>query len=95
MKDMLQKTLKTEWFLTKLMFQTDIRLGIIYWLISGMQYAIPLVSVWIWKLILDELTTVYLECCKQCFVAVSWNVSGFAGACIFFDANKLCDIPKD
>ena len=45
MKDTLQKTLKTEWFLTKLMFQTDIRLGIIYWLISGMQYAIPLVSV--------------------------------------------------
>lgn len=60
MKNTIQKTLKTECFLTKLLFQTDMRLGIVYWLTIGAQYAIPLVSVWLWKLILDELTAIYL-----------------------------------
>lgn len=53
--------MKTEWFLTKLMFQTDAWCGLLYWFLVGSQYAIPLVNVWIWKQILDELTAIYLN----------------------------------
>ena len=59
MKETVKQTLQTEWFLVKLMFKTDALRGFVYWLITGMQYAIPLVSVWLWKKILDDLTLIY------------------------------------
>ncbi len=59
MKETIKQTLQSEWFLVKLMFRTDAICGVIYWLITGTQYAIPLVSVWLWKLILDELTVIF------------------------------------
>ena len=55
----MKETIRAEWFLFKFMFETDMRLGILYWLIYGMQHSIPLFKVWIWKLILDEFTTIY------------------------------------
>lgn len=61
MKAAIRKTIKTEIFLTKFMFETDICLGILYWFLVGAQNAIPLISVWIWKFILDELTLIYLD----------------------------------
>ena len=54
-----KQLIQTEWFLVKLMFRTDTLRGIIYWLLVGTQYANPLVSVWLWKLILDELTVIF------------------------------------
>ncbi len=59
MKATIKNTLKTEWFLVKLMFKTDMLRGTVYCLITGIQYTIPLISVWLWKLILDELTLIY------------------------------------
>ncbi len=59
MKETVKQTLQTEWFLVKLMFKTDALRGIVYWLFVGTRYAIPLISVWLWKLILDELTVIY------------------------------------
>lgn len=59
MKATIKNTLKTEWFLVKLMFKTDPFRGIIYWLLVGAQHAVPLIGVWLWKLILDELTVIY------------------------------------
>lgn len=59
MKATIKNTLKTEWFLVKLMFKTDPLRGTVYWLFVGTQYAVPLISVWLWKLILDELTVIY------------------------------------
>ena len=60
-KETIIKTMKTEWFLTKLMFQTDTMCGMLYWFLVVSQYVIPLVNVCIWKLILDELTSIYLN----------------------------------
>lgn len=59
MKATIKNTLKTEWFLVKLMFKTDPFRGIIYWLLVGARHAVPLIGVWLWKLILDELTVIY------------------------------------
>lgn len=55
----IKSILKTEWFLVKLMFQTDCPRAIIYWILSITTYVIPLVNVWIWKCILDELTVIW------------------------------------
>ena len=60
MKATIKNTLQTEWFLVKLMFKTDPFRGIVYWLFVGTHHAVPLISVWLWKLILDELTVIYL-----------------------------------
>ncbi len=54
-KDILQ----TEWYLIKLLFQTDWLLGGLYWLVVLIGDFIPLLNVWIWKLVLDTLTTIY------------------------------------
>ncbi len=56
----LKKTLKAECFLIRLMFESNMIFAIIYWVIVSAQYTIPLMSVWMWKLILDELSLVYL-----------------------------------
>ena len=55
----IKSILKTEWFLVKLMFQTDCPRAIIYWILSITTYVIPLVNIWIWKCILDELTVIW------------------------------------
>lgn len=59
MKEPVKQTLQTEWFLVKLMFKTDALRGVVYWIFVGMRHAIPLISVWLWKLILDQLTVIY------------------------------------
>ena len=41
------------------MFRTDVLSGIVYWVMTGIQYVIPLISVWLWKLILDELSVIF------------------------------------
>lgn len=56
----MKKIISTEWFLMKFMFETDMMLGILYWFICGIQYTIPLINVWIWKLVIDQLTEIYL-----------------------------------
>jgi len=61
MMETLKKTLKAEWFLSQFMFKTDLLLGVIYWIIIGFQHFIPLVSVWLWKLILDEFANIYVN----------------------------------
>lgn len=58
MNKKIKQLLKAEYFLIKLMFKTDALRGIVYWITTGIQYAIPLISVWLWKLILDELTII-------------------------------------
>lgn len=58
-KKTIKQTLQTEWFLVKFLFKTDALRGIIYWLLVGTQYAIPLVGIQLWKFILDELTVIY------------------------------------
>lgn len=55
----MKKTIKTECFLVRLLFKTDARRAALYWCLTGVKYAIPLLGVWIWKLILDELTLIY------------------------------------
>lgn len=59
MKETIKQIWQTEWFLVKLMFETDTKRGIVYWLIVGTNYSITLISVWLWKLILDELIVIY------------------------------------
>ncbi len=61
----LKKTFKTEWFLIKLMFETDTIFAILYLVMVGVKYAIPLVNVWMWKLILDEFLLIYLRSTKS------------------------------
>lgn len=61
MREQLGKIIKTEWFLTKFMFETDMLRGILYWILVSIRYAIPLVNVWLWKLIIDELTAIYFH----------------------------------
>ncbi len=70
MKATIKNTIKTEWFLIKLIFKTDLFCGIAYWLLVGMQYTVPLISVWLWKLILDELTVIYQTRVLSIFVWV-------------------------
>lgn len=59
MKDTMKQTIKTECFLVRLLFKTDTCRATLYWCLTGVKYAIPLLGVWIWKLILDELTLIY------------------------------------
>ncbi len=47
-------------FLAKLMLETDAAGYVCYFILVGIQCAIPLANVWIWKLVLDELTEIYL-----------------------------------
>lgn len=56
----LKNTLKAECFVLKYMFQTDTPVSIAYLAIIGIQYSVPLICVWLWKLILDEFTVIYL-----------------------------------
>ena len=60
MKETLKNTLKAECFVLKYMFQTDTPVSIAYLAIIGIQYSVPLICVWLWKLILDEFTVIYL-----------------------------------
>ena len=53
MKATIKNTLKTEWFLVKLMFKTDPLRGTVYWLFVGTQSGVPLISVWMWMFRLD------------------------------------------
>ena len=55
----MKQTIKTECFLVRLLFKTDTCRATLYWCLTGVKYAIPLLGVWIWKLILDELTLIY------------------------------------
>lgn len=55
-----KQTLSTECFLIKLMFKNDTKRGCVYWLLVAMQNLMPLVNVFIWKLILDEMAMMYL-----------------------------------
>ncbi len=55
----IKKTVKTEWFLVKLLFDTNAVLGTVFCALTFIQYIIPVVNVWIWKLALDELTVIY------------------------------------
>lgn len=59
MKNTIKQTIKTECFLVSLLFKTDTCRAVLYWCLTGVKYAIPLLGVWIWKLILDELTLIY------------------------------------
>ena len=59
MKKTIQQTIKTECFLVRLLFGTDTPRAILYWCLICVKYAMPLINVWIWKLILDELTLIY------------------------------------
>lgn len=59
MKTKCKDILETEWYLIKLLFQTDWLLGGLYWLVVLIGDFIPLLNVWIWKLVLDTLTTIY------------------------------------
>ena len=59
MKKTIQQTIKTECFLVHLLFGTDTPRAILYWCLICVKYAMPLINVWIWKLILDELTLIY------------------------------------
>lgn len=59
MKTKCKDILQTEWYLIKLLFQTDWLLGGLYWLVVLIGDFIPLLNVWIWKLVLDTLTTIY------------------------------------
>ena len=61
MRETVKKILKTEWFLAKLMFETDLWLGILYWVLIGALHGIPLINAWIWKLILDEFTAIWQQ----------------------------------
>ena len=54
----IHQTFQTECFLIKLMLKTDVLHGIVFLVSTCIQYAIPLISVWLWKLILDELTII-------------------------------------
>lgn len=61
MRETVKKILKTEWFLAKLMFETDLWLGILYWALIGALHGIPLINAWVWKLILDEFTVIWQQ----------------------------------
>lgn len=55
----IQRTLITEWFLFKLMFRASTIYGILYFLLTGIYHIIPLISVWIWKLLFDEFFAIF------------------------------------
>lgn len=59
MKDKINHFLKAEWFCLKQIFKTDFLNSLFFFIITGIKYAIPLISVWLWKIILDELTLIY------------------------------------
>lgn len=59
MKKTIKDTLQAEWFLIRLMFKVDAKNGGLYWLMVSVQQAIPLLSVLIWKSILDQLTVIF------------------------------------
>ena len=59
LRETVKKILKTEWFLAKLMFETDLWRGLLYWGLIGALHGIPLVNAWIWKLIVDEFTAIW------------------------------------
>ena len=59
MKDKINHFLKAEWFCLKQIFKTDFLNSLFLLIITGIKYAIPLISVWLWKIILDELTLIY------------------------------------
>ncbi len=61
MRETVKKVLKTEWFLAKLMFETDLWLGVLYWTLIGALHGIPLINAWVWKLILDEFTAIWQQ----------------------------------
>jgi len=61
LRETVKKILKTEWFLAKLMFETDLWMGILYWGLIGALHGIPLVNTWVWKLILDEFTAIWVS----------------------------------
>ena len=81
----MKKTIKTECFLVRLLFKTDARRAALYWCLTGVKYAIPLLGVWIWKLILDELTLIYQT------HAVSHVDKVSAIDLAFFDSSDLND----
>lgn len=49
----------SQFYLIGLMFTTCPVRTVIYWLLTAAVEAIPIVNVWIWKLILDEMTLIY------------------------------------
>lgn len=53
-----KETIKTEIFLVQLLFKTDALGAVLYWGMVCIQYAIPLINAWMWKLIVDELTVI-------------------------------------
>ncbi len=59
MKETVKQTIKAEGFLVKLLFKTDPIRALLYCSLICLQYAIPLINVWIWKMIIDELTLIY------------------------------------
>ena len=59
MKKTLKDTVNAEWFLIKYLFKTDFRKGILFWFFTSVQYSIPIISVFLWKLILDDLSLIY------------------------------------
>ncbi len=61
MKETIKKTIHTELYLAKLLFSTSAFWGTLFCVLTFLQHIIPLLNVWIWKLILDELTVIYQQ----------------------------------
>ena len=49
----------TEWFRLKLMFQAERKVAVLYVVVVGLYSAIPLLSAWLWKLLVDAFTQIY------------------------------------
>lgn len=54
-----KKVAHTEWFRLKLMFQADRKVAALYVVVVGLYSAIPLLSAWLWKLLVDAFTQIY------------------------------------
>lgn len=61
MKETIKQTIRTELYLSKLLFSTSAFWGTLFCALTFSQHILPLVNIWIWKLILDELTGIYQQ----------------------------------
>ncbi len=57
--EIIKKTVKTEIYLTKLLFKTDAYMATVFWVMRCAQYAIPIIDAWLWKQIIDEMARLF------------------------------------
>lgn len=63
-----KKVAHTEWFRLKLMFQADRKVAALYVVVVGLYSAIPLLSAWLWKLLVDASDSIFADDVSQQYV---------------------------